>query len=101
MLNQAQNNAALQGGQAAAQHLAASMPSRPLERIASEADRLARLGYNIQSFLDRFHGNPQTPALPGNAGSAPIQIGYRNEIDRLSANVDVLDNLIQALGEAG
>lgn len=98
MLNQ--SNQGLQAGQSLAP--ANVMPSRPLERIASEADRLSRLAYGVQSFLDRFHGNPQPPAIAaGQSGGAPIQIGYRNEIDRLSANVDVLDNLIQALGEAG
>jgi len=98
MLNQASNAAAAAQQYAAA----AAIPSRPLERISTEADRLSRLAFAIQSFLDRFHGNPQA-ALAGAqaAAPAPIQIGYRNEIDRLSANVDVLDNLVQALGEAG
>lgn len=73
---------------------------RPLERIGAEADRLSRLAFNVQSFLDRFHGNPQA-AAGANATPAPIQIGYRNEIDRLSANVDLLDSLIQTLDDAG
>ena len=74
-------------------------PSRPLERIAIAADEVYRIAENVQSFIDRFHGENPPQKDVGAAGV--IQVSYRSEIDRLFANLDTRSTRVNALSDIG
>jgi hypothetical protein len=76
---------------------------RPLESIASAANRVNGAVVRVQSFLDRFNGaKPEPAATAGglNNGSA-IRTPHRESLDRLFAAIDRLEDRLEALDSIG
>lgn len=74
-------------------------PDRPLDRLGVAADRLGKLGYLVEEYLDRFHPTPKaadtTGIKTGNGG------GHMGNINRLFDNIDRLESAIHQLSSIG
>lgn len=98
MLNQAQNNAVFQGGQATATQVETAAPIRPLETVSQCADRVQLSAQRVQNFLDRFHGADPTEA---DNGREIMTVSYSRDFARLYGNLEMLESALSTLEALG
>lgn len=73
----------------------APRPPRPMERVGHAADRIDSINERLLAILARFHGQPES----SQAGDNAVTVSYLGNIDRLHANLDVLDKITSELAE--
>jgi hypothetical protein len=67
---------------------------RPMDRVAAAAGLIDGINMRLESVLARFNGTP-----PAERGEEPLYVSYINAIDRLHANIGLLDKLSNELAE--
>lgn len=73
-------------------------PGRPLERIGMAADRIGNVVVSAAGFVSRFHG--PVPASTLN-DTDKLTASYANDLDRLFANIEMLERHMDALQSIG
>ncbi len=69
---------------------------RPMDKVASAADRISAINERLGTILARFHGHP---AGGNDAAENTLSVSYLASIDRLHGNIDVLSKLADELSE--
>ena len=71
----------------------------PLERLSPNVDRIERLTYVVNRFIERFYSGPCEES--GIAACSPVPMGYNGQVERLSGAIDQLDTAVQSLQNIG
>ena len=71
----------------------------PLERLSPCVDRIERLTYLVNKFIERFYNGPSEES--GIAACSPVPMGHNGQIERLSGAIDQLDTAVQSLQNIG
>lgn len=79
-----------------------TIDQRPLDSIATAAQRINTAQVQITRFLDRFHGPQPEKAADGMAGSQlEPTMPHSQNLNRLFAAIDRLDARVEALNQIG
>lgn len=74
-------------------------PIPELGRLKAASERIYHATGVLESFIGRFHGQPQVPQN-GTAGQ-PVADNYRNDIDSLFGVIERLEAVTAQLGTIG